>query len=88
MLVLFDEMNTTQVNSLPTTINESLDTLGDWYKADANFRYHSNEKVNIVGIQLRDKYAGFWKKHFAGLVKATITIEINTDHLQHPPKSR
>jgi hypothetical protein len=31
-------------------IEESLDALGDWYNADAYFRNHSNEKLNIVGM--------------------------------------
>jgi hypothetical protein len=48
---LFDEANTEQVDTLLGTIDESLDAMGDWYNADAHYRFHSHEKVNIVGIQ-------------------------------------
>jgi hypothetical protein len=67
--LLFDETNTEQVDTLLTAIYESLNALGNWDNADAHFRYHSNEKVNIVvGIQPRGKQSDFWKKHFAGFV--------------------
>jgi hypothetical protein len=51
--LLFDETNTEQVDTLLTTIDESLDASGDWDNADTHFRFHSHEKVNIVGIQPR-----------------------------------
>jgi hypothetical protein len=71
---------------LLTTIDESLDALGDWDNADAHFRYHSNEKVNIVGIQPRGEQSDFWKKHFAGLVKTTIPTVIDTCTCINLPK--
>jgi hypothetical protein len=90
-VLLFDETNTLQVDIFLATIDESLDALSEWDNADAHFRYHSNEKVNIVGIvgiHPRGKQTDFWKKHFAGFVKATIPTEIDTAHLHQPPKSR
>jgi hypothetical protein len=42
--LLFDETNTEQVDTLLTTIDESLNALGDWDNADAHLTYHSNEK--------------------------------------------
>jgi hypothetical protein len=53
--ILFDESNTEQVYTLLGTIDESLDAMGDWDNADSHYRYHSHEKVNIVGIQPRDE---------------------------------
>jgi hypothetical protein len=76
---------------LLATIDESLDALGDWDNADVNFRYHSNEKVNIVGIQPCGEQSDFWKKHFAGFAKTTVpTVPtvIDTSHLHQPPKGR
>jgi hypothetical protein len=73
---------------LLATINDSLDALGDWDNADTHFRYHINEKYNIVGIQPRGEQSDFWKKHFAGFVKATIPTEIDTAHLHQPPRSK
>jgi hypothetical protein len=78
---LFDETNMKQVDMLLATIDESLDALGDWDNADAHFRYHINEKVNMVGIQSRGEQPIFWKKHFAGFVKTTIPTVIDTSHL-------
>jgi hypothetical protein len=86
--LLFDETNTEQVDTLLGTIDESLDALGDWYNADANYRFHSHEKVNIVGIQPRGEQSDFWKKHFAGFVKNSIPSVIDTSHLHQPPKGR
>jgi hypothetical protein len=51
--LLFDETNKAQVDNLLATIDNSLDSLGDWENVDAHFRYHSNEKVNIASIQPR-----------------------------------
>jgi hypothetical protein len=51
--LLFDKTNTEQVDTMLTTIDESLNALGNWDNADTHLRYHSNEKVNIVGIQPR-----------------------------------
>jgi hypothetical protein len=87
--LLFDETNTEQVDTLLTAIYESLNALGNWDNADAHFRYHSNEKVNIVvGIQPRGKQSDFWKKNFSGFVKTTIPTVIDTSHLHKPPKGR
>jgi hypothetical protein len=86
--LLFDETNTVQVDKLLATIDNSLDALGDPENANAHFRYHSYEKVNIIGIQPRGKHSEFWKKHFAGFVKTTIQTEIDTVHLHQPPKVR
>jgi hypothetical protein len=44
--------------------------------------------VRIIGIQPRDEQTDFWRKHFAGFLKATIPTEINTSHLHQPPNSR
>jgi hypothetical protein len=60
--LLFDEANTEQVDTLLSTINESLDAMGDWDNADSHYRFHSHEKVNIVGIQPRGEQSDFWKK--------------------------
>jgi hypothetical protein len=62
--LLFDETNTEQ--------DKSLDMLGDWDNADTNYRFHSHEKMNIVGIQPRGEQSDFWKKYFAGFVKNSI----------------
>jgi hypothetical protein len=85
---LLDEKNASQVDTLLATIEDSLDALGGWDNSNAHFRYHINEKVNIIGIQLRGEQTAFWKKHFAGFVKATIPTEIYTAHLHQPPKIR
>jgi hypothetical protein len=85
---LFDESNTEQVDTLLGTIDESLDEMGDWDNADSNYRYHSHEKVNIVGIQPRGEQSDFWKKYFAGFVKHSSPSVIDTSHLHQPPKSR
>jgi hypothetical protein len=53
-MLLFDETNTVHVDMLLATIDDSLDALRDWDIADAHIRYHSNEKVKIVGIKPRD----------------------------------
>jgi hypothetical protein len=87
-MLLFDETNTEQVDKLLATIDESLDALVDWDNADSHFRFHSHEKLNIVGIQPRGKRSDFWKKHFAGFVKNTIPTVINASHLHQPPKGR
>jgi hypothetical protein len=86
--LLFDESNTEQVDTLLGTIDELLDAMGDWDNADSHYRYHSHEKVNIVGIQPRGEQSYFWKKHFAGFVKNPIPSVIDTSHLHHPPKGR
>jgi hypothetical protein len=86
--LLFDETNMEQVDTLLTTIDESLDALGDCDNADTHFRFHSHEKVNIVGIQPRCEQSDFWKKHFSGFVKNTIPTVIDTSHLHQPPKGR
>jgi hypothetical protein len=52
-MLLFDETNTEQVDTLLATIGKSLDALGDWDNADTHYRFHSHEKVNIIGIQPR-----------------------------------
>jgi hypothetical protein len=70
------------------TIAESLDAMGDWDNADSHYRFHSHEKVNIVGIQQHDEQSDFWKKHFAGIVKNPIPSIIDTSHLHQPPKGR
>jgi hypothetical protein len=76
--LLFDESNTEQVDTLLGTIDESLDAMGDWDNADSHYRYHSHEKVNIIGIQSRGEQSDFWKKHFAGFVKNSIPSVIDT----------
>jgi hypothetical protein len=86
--LLFDESNTEQVDTLLSTIKESLDTMGDWDNADSHYRYHSHKKVNIVGIQPRSEQSYFWNKHFAGFVKNSILSVIDTSHLHQPPKGR
>jgi hypothetical protein len=86
--LLFNESNTEQLDTLLGTIDESLDTMGDWDDADSHYRYHSNEKVNIVGIQPRGEQSDFWKKHFARFVTNSIPSVIDTSHLHHPPKGR
>jgi hypothetical protein len=86
--LLFDETNTEQVDTLLGTIDESLDAMGDWDNADSHYRFHSHEKVNIVGIQPRGEQSDFWKKHFSGLVKNPIPSVIDTSHLHQPPKGR
>jgi hypothetical protein len=86
--LLFDESNTEQVYTLLGTIDESLDSMGDWDNADSHYRYHSHEKVNIIGIQPRSGQSDFWKKYFAGLVKKFIPSVIDTSHLHQPPKGR
>jgi hypothetical protein len=86
--LLFDESNTEQLYTLLGTINESLDTMGDWDNADSHYRYHSHEKVNIVGIQPLSEQSDFWKKHFAGFVKNPTPSVIDTSHLHQPPKGR
>jgi hypothetical protein len=60
--LLFDETKTEQVDTLLATIDKSLDALGDWDNADSHYRFHSHEKVNIVGIQPRGEQSDFWKK--------------------------
>jgi hypothetical protein len=62
--------------------------MGDWDNADAHYRYHSHEKVNIVGIQPRGEQSDFWKKLFAGFVNNPIPSVIDTSHLHQPPKGR
>jgi hypothetical protein len=84
--LLFDESNTEQVDTLLSTIDESLDAMGDWDNADFHYRYHSHKKVNIVGIQPRGEQSDFWKKHFAGFVKNSIPSVIDTSHLHQPPQ--
>jgi hypothetical protein len=86
--LFFDESNTEQVDTLLGTIDESLDAMGDWDNADYHYRYHSHEKVNIVGIQPRGEQSDFWKKHFAGFMKNSIPSVIDTSHLHQPPKGR
>jgi hypothetical protein len=86
--LLFDETNAAQVDTLLATIDESLDALGNCDNADAHLRNHSNEKKKIVGIQPRGEHTDFWKKNFAGFVKATLPTDIDTAHLHQPPKSR
>jgi hypothetical protein len=86
--LLFDESNTDQVDMLLSTIDESLDVMGDWDNADSHYRYHSHEKVNIVGIQPRCEQSDFWKKHFAGFMTNSIPSAIDTSHLHQPPKGR
>jgi hypothetical protein len=60
--LLFDEANTEQVDTLLGTIDESLDAMGDWDNTESHYRFHSHEKVNIVGIQPRGEHSDFWKK--------------------------
>jgi hypothetical protein len=86
--LLFDEANTEQVDTLIGTIDESLDAMDDCNNADSHYRYHSHEKVNIVGIQPRGEQSDFWKKHIAGFVKNSIPSVIDTSHLHQPPKGR
>jgi hypothetical protein len=86
--LLFHETNTEEVDKLLGTIDESLDVMGDWDNADSHNRFHSHEKVNIVGIQPRGEHSDFWKKHFAGFVKNPIPSVIDTSHLHQPPKGR
>jgi hypothetical protein len=86
--LLLDETNTEQVDMLLATIDESLNALGVWDNADTHFRYHSNEKVKIVGIQPWGEQSEFWKKHFAGFVNTTIPTVIDTSHLHKPPQGR
>jgi hypothetical protein len=57
--LLFDETNTDQVDTLLATIDESLDALGDWDNAETHFRFHSHEKLNIVGIQPSGEHSDF-----------------------------
>jgi hypothetical protein len=78
--LLFDETNTAQVDTMLATVDDSLDALGYWDNVDAHFRYHRNEKVNIVGIHPWGEHSDFWKKHFAGFAKTTIPTEIDTAH--------
>jgi hypothetical protein len=85
-MLLFDETKMAQVDTLLATIDDSLDALGDRENADTHFRYHTNEKLNIVGIQPRGEQSDFWWKHFAGFVKTTIPTEIDTARLHQPPK--
>jgi hypothetical protein len=87
-MLLFDETNTDQVETLLATIENSLDALGDWDNAYTHYRFHSHKKVNIVSIQPRGKQYDFWKKHFAGFVKNSIPSIIDTSHLYQPPKGR
>jgi hypothetical protein len=86
--LLFDETNTEQVDTLLATIDESLNAMGDWDNADTHYRFHSHEKVNIVGIQPRGEQSDFWEKHFAGFVKNSIPSIIDTSHLHQPSKGR
>jgi hypothetical protein len=86
--LLFHETNTEQVDTLLGNIDESLDAMGDWENADSHYRFHSQEKVNIVGLQPRGEQSDFWKKHFAGFVKNSIPSVIDTSHLHQPPKGR
>jgi hypothetical protein len=86
--LLFDETNTEQVDTLLANIYESLDALGDWDNADIHCRFHSHEKVNIVGIQPRGEQSDFWKKPFAGFVNNSIPSITDTSHLHQPPKGR
>jgi hypothetical protein len=86
--LLFDETYSVQVDTLLAIIDKSLNALCDWNNAGAHFRYNINAKVNIIGIQPRGEQTDFWKKHFAGFAKATISTEIDTAHLHQPPKSR
>jgi hypothetical protein len=86
--LLFDETNTEQVDTLLGTIDDSLGAMDDWDNADSHYRYHSHEKVSIVGIQPRGEQSDFWKKHFAGFVKNPIPSVIDTSHLHQPPKGR
>jgi hypothetical protein len=86
--LLFNETNTEHVDTLLGTIDESLDAMGDWDNADSHYRFHSHEKVNIVGIQPRCEHSDFWKKHFTGFMKNTIPSVIYTSHLYQTPKSR
>jgi hypothetical protein len=86
--LLFDESNTEQVDRLLGTIYESFNAMGDWDNVDSHYRYHSQEKVNIVGIQQRGEQSYFWKKHVAGFVKSPIQFVIDTSHLHQPPKGR
>jgi hypothetical protein len=62
--------------------------MGDWDNADSHYRYHSQEKVNIVGIQPRSEQSDFWRENFAGLVRNPIPSVIDTSHLHQPPKGR
>jgi hypothetical protein len=84
--LLFEEENTEQVDTLLGTIDESLDAMGDLDNAESDYRFHSHEKVNIVGIQPRGEQSDFWKKHFAGFMKNYIPSGIDTSHLHQPPK--
>jgi hypothetical protein len=86
--LLFDETNTEQVDTLLDTIDKSLDTMGDWDNADSHYRFHSHEKVKIVGIQPRGEQSYFWNKHFARFVKNPIPCVIDTSHLHQPPEGR
>jgi hypothetical protein len=86
--LLFYESNTEQVDTLPGTIDEWLDAMGDWDNADSHYIYHIHEKVNIVGIQPRGEQSDFWKKHFAVFVTNSIPSVIDTSHLHQPPKGR
>jgi hypothetical protein len=86
--LLFDETNTEQVDTLPATIDESLDALGDWDNVDTHYRFHSHEKVNIVGIHPCGEQSDFWKKYFAGFVKNSIMFIIDTSHLHQLPRGR
>jgi hypothetical protein len=86
--LLFDETNTEQVDTLLGTIDESLDSMGDWDNADSHYRFHSHKKVNIVRIQPRGEQSEFWKKHFAGFVNNPIPPVIDTSHVHQPPKGR
>jgi hypothetical protein len=51
--LLSSESSKEQLYTLLGTIDESLDAMGDWDNADSHNRYHSHEKLNIVGIQPR-----------------------------------
>jgi hypothetical protein len=85
--LLFDESSTEQVDTLLHTIDESLDAMGDWDNADSHYRYHSHEKVNIIGIQPQ-KQSAFCMKKISGFVKNSIPSFIDTSHLHQPPKGR
>jgi hypothetical protein len=83
---LFHSMEHTNTSGVYRPIDDSLDALGDWDNADAHFRYHSNAKLNIAGIQPRGEQSELWKKHL--FVKTKIPTVIDTSHLHQPPKGR
>jgi hypothetical protein len=86
--LLFDKTHTEQVDSLLATIHESLNAFCDWDNAETHYRFHSHEKVNIIGIQQRGEQSDFWKKQFSGFVKNSIPSIIDTSQLHQPPKGR